>query len=244
MNRLLIPLLSIVLLVSSNLSAQKKERVEYLPNFDKKQLHFGYYLGLNKKGFKIRYNDSNFLVNGLETDYISVEESYGFNIGLVIDYRLHDNINLRFEPGLSSNTKTLTYHPDVIDPNDPQLSGNVRDISGTYARFPLLLKFSTNRLHNTRAFVIGGLSYDYNFSSNQNNSADNLDGEFRMKTSNFSYEIGLGVDIYLYFFKFSPSIRGIFAINNEIVPDKADTPYTGPIDYFGTRGVFLNFTFE
>ncbi len=245
MNRFFIPLLSTVLLVSSCLYAQKKDRVEYLPNFDKKQLHFGYYIGLNKKGFKINYNDTEALVNSFDTDYISVEESYGFNIGLVIDYKLHDNINLRFEPGLSSNTKTLTYNPAIVDPNDAQLSGNVRDISGTYARLPLLLKFSTNRLHNMRAFVIGGLSYDYNFSSNQNNSNDNFGGEFRMKTSNFSYEIGLGVDIYLYFFKFSPSIRGVFALNNEIVPDNFNgSPYTGPIDFFGTRGVFLNFTFE
>ena len=244
MNQFFTPLLSIVLLVSSNLFAQKKDRVEYLPNFDKKQLHFGYYLGLNKKGFKIRYNDSNGIVNNLDTDYIAVEESYGFNIGLVIDYKLHDNINLRFEPGLSSNTKKLIYDENVLGPTGVNGAGIERDISGTYARFPLLLKFSTNRLHNFRAFVIGGLSYDYNFSSNQNNSNDNLSGEFRMKTNNFSYEIGLGVDIYLYFFKFSPSIRGVFAINNEIVPDNAITPYTEPIDYFGTRGVFLNFTFE
>ncbi|NNC70658.1 MAG: PorT family protein [Flavobacteriaceae bacterium] len=245
MSRLFIPLFSIVLLVSTSLSAQKKDRVEYLPNFDNKQLHFGYYLGLNKKGFKIKYNDENFVVNNFDDDYIAVEESYGFNIGLVVDYRLHDHINLRFEPGLSANKKTLTYNPMVVDPSDAQLSGNVREVSGTYARLPVLLKFSTNRIHNMRAFVIGGVSYDYNFSSNQKNADDNFSGQFRMKSSNFSYEIGVGVDVYLYFFKFSPSIRGVFAINNEIVPDNFNgSPYTGPIDYFGTRGIFLNFTFE
>ncbi len=245
MNRFFIPLFSFVLLVSSCLYAQKKDRVEYLPNFDKKQLHFGYYLGLNKKGFKINYNASNSVVNNFNTDYIAVEESYGFNIGLVVDYKLHDNINLRFEPGLSSNTRTLTYNPVVVDPSDAQLSGNVREVPGTYARFPLLLKFSTNRLHNVRPYVIGGLSYDYNFSSNENNSDDNFSGQFRMKSSNFSYEVGIGIDIYLYFFKFSPSIRGVFALNNELVPDNfSGSPYTDPVNFFGTRGVFLNFTFE
>ena len=114
---------------------------------------------------------------------------------------------------------------------------------------PLLLKFSTNRLDNMRAFVIGGVSYDFNFSSNEKNVNDNSQGEFRMNKSNFMYEIGVGVDIYLFYFKFSPSIRGIFAINNEIIPDTSygepyTGPYTGVIDYFGTRGVFINFTFE
>ncbi|HEX5743334.1 MAG TPA: PorT family protein, partial [Flavobacteriaceae bacterium] len=49
----------------------------------------------------------------------------------------------------------------------------------------------------------------------------------------------------LYYFKFSPSIRGVFAINNELKYDEnPDSKWTGPVDFFGTRGVFINFTFE
>jgi len=231
----------LIFLFSYSLVAQKKDRIEYLPNFDKKQLHFGYYLGLNKKGFKVSYSEYLSTLNLNSDNYLTVEESMGFNIGLVVDYKLHDNINLRFEPGLSSNTKTLTYN----NFENPE----IREVPGTYLRMPLLLKFSTNRIDNMRAFLIGGVSYDFNFSSNQDNVNDNSNGEFRMKKSNFMYEVGVGVDIYLYYFKFSPSIRGIFAINNEIVPDTNyggpyTGPYTGVIDYFGTRGVFINFTFE
>jgi predicted RNA-binding protein with PUA-like domain len=87
---------------------------------------------------------------------------------------------------------------------------------------------------------------DYNFSSNEN-ADDNFEGQFRTKTTNFMYEVGIGIDIYLYFFKFSPSIRGVFAINNELVPDNISngpSRYTDPISFMGTRGVFLNFAFE
>ncbi|MDX5585263.1 MAG: porin family protein [Aureibaculum sp.] len=239
MKKAFLCIVSLLFLFSSSIAAQKKDRIEYLPNFDKKQLHFGYYLGLNKKTFKVSYNSFLSDLNLDDDNYLSVEESYGFNIGLIVDYKLHENINLRFEPGLSSNTKTLTYN----------FLNEEREVPGTYLRMPLLLKFSTNRLDNMRAFVIGGVSYDFNFSSNEKNVNDNSQGEFRMKKSNFMYEIGVGVDIYLFYFKFSPSIRGIFAINNEIVPDtNYGEPYTGPytgvIDYFGTRGVFINFTFE
>ncbi len=231
-----------VFLCISTLIAQKKERVEYLPNFDKKQLHFGYYLGLNQKSFKVNFNDSPSSLNGGTDNLVSVEESIGFNIGLVVDYKLNENLNIRFEPGLSSNTKTLTFNNPFIPNTDKD---RIREVPGTYFRMPLLLKFSTNRLDNMRAFVIGGVSYDYNFSSNQDNTDDNFQGEFRMKKSNFMYEVGVGVDLYLFYFKFSPSIRGIFAINNEIVPDSnAASPWTAPINYFGTRGVFINFTFE
>jgi len=243
MKKIVILTLGLVVFFSIDLYAQK-DRIIYQENFDKNKLHFGYYLGLNQKSFIIKYDpiNSSVPINSLNEDYIVVEESLGFNIGLVVDYKLHDNINLRFEPGLSSNTKNLTFSPDIVT----VAADNEREVPGTYLRLPLLLKFSTNRLDNMRAFIIGGVSYDYNFSSNQKNTQDNETGnQFRMKTSNFMYEVGVGVDIYLMWFKFSPSIRGIFAINNELVPDdSSSSPYTSPINYLGTRGVFINFTFE
>jgi len=222
-----------MLFLFGNAFAQK-DRVIYKPNMDKKKIHYGYYLGLNKKSFRISYD--------LPNSFVEVEETYGFNIGLVLGYNISDNLNLRFEPGLSSNTKTLTFTNPTIPNTDKD---KIRKVPGTYFRMPLLLQFRTNRLDNMRAFLIGGVSYDYNFSSNQNNTDDNKEGQFRMKTSSFMYEVGLGVDFYLPYFKFSPSIRGIFAINNEMLRDNnPSSPWTRPIDYFGTRGVFINFTFE
>ena len=107
------------------------------------------------------------------------------------------------------------------------------------------MKFSTDRYKNIRPYLLGGVSYNYNFSSNEANQDDNSAGQFRMKSSDFMYEVGLGIDIYLNFFKFSPSIRGVFAINNEIKYDKdPNSQWTAPINFMGTRGVFLTFAFE
>ena len=223
-----------ILLVSliNNVSAQKRDIVEYKQNWDKQNIFWGYYLGLNKKSYKISYNEPDTFVN--------VTASSGFEVGLIGDLRLHKNINLRLEPGLSSNTKTLVFtHITGADYK------RTREVNGTYLRIPLLLKFSTDRLNNIRPYAIGGVSYDYNFSSNQDNPNDNLDGEFRMKKNNFMYEFGLGIDLYLPYFIFSPSIRGIFAINNELVrDDDPNSQYTGSVDYFGTRGIFIKFAFH
>ena len=231
-----------------SLTFAQKDRIELLPTFDNNKLHFGFYLGVNKNSFKISYKKFNYDdVNKEPIVSLTAEPSYGFNIGLVADYKLLENLNLRFEPGLMSNTKNLTYTNNgsvIFDGDPPDYTIAFREVPGTYLRLPLLLKYSTERLDNMRAYVIGGVSYDYNFSSNQNNTSDNFDREFRMKRHNYMYEVGVGVDLYLYYFKFSPSIRGIFAINNEIVPDNIPSPYTGPIDYFGTSGIFINFTFE
>ena len=261
-------LLNIILLflsipvINAQVIRGQKENVENLPNFDKRTLRFGYYLGINSNTFKVSYydqsgRDPSSPINPIpSTDmFVSVNASLGFSLGFVIDYKLHNNINLRFEPGLISSTKELTFYNPNVDATSqglPVYSGTkdpVRKISGTYMHLPLLLKFSTNRLHNVRPYVIGGVSYDYNFSSNETNSKDNYETEFRMKSHNFMYEAGIGMDFYFGFFKFSPSIRGIFAINNELVRDDDhnppySSPWTGPIDYFGTRGIFLNLAFQ
>jgi len=220
------------ILFQSHLNAQFRDRVEYKQNWDMQQVFWGYYLGLNKKSYKINYTTNN--------AFVSVISNVGFNVGLIGDLRLHKNINLRLEPGLSSNSKELAFTHIPGGAKD-----SIRNVNSTYLRIPLLLKFSTDRLHNMRPYVVGGLSYDYNFSSNQDNPNDNYDGEFRMKKNNFTYELGIGVDLYLPNFIFSPSIRGVFAINNEMVNDNnPNSPWTGVIDYFGTRGVFIKFAFH
>lgn len=190
--------LTLILLFSFQSNAQYRDKVIYKQSWDEQKMFWGYYLGINKKGYKISYETEN--------TFISVTPNLGFNVGLIGDLRLHKNINLRLEPGLSSNTKQLAFTHIPGGQKD-----SIRDVNATYLRVPLLVKFSANRYYNMRPYVLGGVSYDYNFSSNQDNPDDNFNGEFRMKKNNFTYELGIGVDIYLPYFIFSPSIRGVFA---------------------------------
>jgi opacity protein-like surface antigen len=218
-------------------SSQKRRNVDNLPTFDDPKIHYGFYLGINQNDFKVNYRPSNF-----PSTIVEIKPTLGFNVGLIADFRVHKNVNLRFEPGLISNSKTIYFN------NSPTLSterDSIREIGSTYLHLPLVLKLSSDRWNNVRPYVLAGVSYDHNFSSNQENSDDNFSGEFRMKTSNFMYELGVGVDIYLSFFKFSPSIRGVFAMNRELIDDNnSNSPWTSPINIFSTRGVFLNFSFE
>jgi hypothetical protein len=223
----------IFIFIINSLKAQSRDKVIYKQNWDKQTVFWGYYLGLNMKDYKITYE----IPNGT---FIDVTPSTGFNVGLIGDLRIHKNINLRIEPGLSSNTKQLAFTHISGGPKD-----SIRDVNATYLRIPLLLKLSTDRLYNFRPYLVGGVSFDYNFSSNQDNPDDNSNQEFRMKKNNFTYEIGVGVDFYLPYFIFSPSIRGVFAINDELVRDyNPNSKWTGNIDYFGTRGIFIKFAFH
>lgn len=224
------------LICTLGISFAQKEKILNLPNFDKDKLHFGFYLGLNQNSFKVAYRENNVT----NSPNVIANPKTGFNIGLIADLRLHNNINLRFEPGLVSNNKELVF--DHITGSDTE---RIREAGNTYLHLPFVFKFSTNRLNNIRPYVLGGASYNYNFSSNAKNADDNFFGEFRQNSSVFMYEVGIGMDFYLSYFKFSPSIRGIFAINNELKYDnRSPSQWTDPIDFMGTRGFFLHLSFE
>jgi len=122
----------------------------------------------------------------------------------------------------------------------------LREVKSTYIHFPLLLKFSAKRTGNIKPYLLGGISRSLNLSSNFNAKDDNITGQkFRMKKWTNYYEIGAGIDIYFEYFKFSPSIRGVFSLNDELIRDNdPNSAYTGNIESMKTRGIFVNFTFH
>lgn len=213
------------LLISSipaNAQLFSGERILNNENFDAQRWSWGYFLGFNSYGYKITYKE--FIPT--QKDLI-LEKGVGFNVGLVGNLKLTNNLDLRLEPGVSFNTMGIR----------PTFNVEYEEINSTYVHIPLLLKFSANRLNNFKPFVIGGISTSINLSSNENNP----DARIRTTTNNYYYELGLGIDLYLYYFKFSPSLRGVFAIQNELIEGNA---FMTNVEDMYTRGVFINFTFQ
>lgn len=202
-----------------------------LENEDKNFLNWGYFLGFNQYDFKFEYKN--------DLDDILVDTSLGFNVGLIGEMRLNDFLDLRFEPGLFYSQRTLGF-PGFTQQNDA-----LRILKSTYINFPLLLKVSTKRIGNWKPFITAGPYASLNLGSNEKSLDDNSSGTFRMKQRVYGYELGFGIDFYTEYFKFSPSIRGVFALTDELVPDdNPSSPWTGNIEAMKTRGIFVNFTFE
>ena len=226
-----------ILLFAQSAQAQlfSKERLANLENFDNRFLTWGYFLGFNSYDFKFDYINQNTDDN---TD-IQVEGQAGFNVGLVGDMRINNYINLRLEPGLYYTQRNLTF------PGFEEQKDYLREVKSTYIHVPLLVKLSTKRLNNIRPFIVVGISSSLNLSGDEKNPEDNSTGQFRMTSGTSYYELGFGIDFYLYYFKFTPSIRGVFAMSDELVRDEdPNSPWTGNIDQMATRGIFINFTFQ
>lgn len=221
-----------LLIFTPSINAQFNERpILNKENEDKKLLNWGYFLGFNQYDFKFDYIDN--------AQDILVSKSLGFNVGLIGELRLNEFLDLRLEPGLHYTSRTLGF------PGFDEEQEAIREVKSTYINFPLLLKASTKRLGNWKPFLIGGGSMTLNLGSNEGSLDDNSAGTFRMTKWVYNYELGFGIDFYLEYFKFSPSIRGVFAISDELVRDNdPNSPWTGNIDAMRTRGLFINFTFE
>jgi hypothetical protein len=200
-------------------------------NHDKQRVHWGYFLGFSSYNYKFNY-----LTVGKD---IELKPSTGFNVGLVGNLRLNEFFDLRFEPGFYATQRNLTY-PEIENSVD-----KLREVKAANLHFPLLLKYSALRTGNVRPYLLGGVSTTLNLGSNEKAPDDNFSDRFRVKTWTQNYEIGFGVDLYLEYFKFSPSIRGVFGMNDELIRDKTpDSPWTGNIESMKTRAIFVNFTFH
>jgi len=234
MNKKFIYILSLVFIVVAG-SVSRAQYTDDIPKnrpfFDKKTFSWGYYFGMNFYDFKINYDQT--------YNYILQESHPGFQVGLVGNFNVNENISLRSEPGVYFTNRKLLFT------NLTSIRDSVREITSNYVQLPFSVKFNTIRYGNIRPYITGGIIFAYNLNSWEDSKNDNLAGHFRMKKTTWMYEVGFGLEMYLFYFKFTPSIRGVFALQDELIKDfDPDSPWTGHLESMKTRGLYINLTFE
>ena len=204
-----------------------------LPSFDEKKIRFGYYIGFNQYDYKINYN--------VNPEYsIKVNRGTGINVGLIGELKINDNIRLSVEPGLYSNNKELIF-------NERSQFTNYNDtlwkVKSNNIHLPILIKYSSKRVGNIKPYLKGGISTSLNLGNVDNNLESYGLVSNHFNKTNFYYELSFGIDFYLRYFKFSPSVRGVFSLRNEKKKNIPDNPWTGYVDKLFTRAIFVNFSF-
>ena len=165
-----------------------------------------YYFGLS-----LGYNASYLHVSKsqlfLQSDSIMSAEPYssgGISMGLMATARLSDHFQLRTNPQLIiGGSKYISFRLGSTKTGESSVQNQV--LPSTLVSFPLQLKFNSDRIGNFRTYVMGGLKYDIDLSSNS--SARNVDDIIKLKRYDFGYELGLGFNFYLPFVTLSPEIK-------------------------------------
>lgn len=92
-------------------------------------------------------------------------------------------------------------------------------LQSTYFEVPLLIKYKSVRHKNFRCYVIGGLGYRYNFTSDAETERSATKPVVGMHASTINYDLGFGLDLYYPYFKFSPEIKLSNDIGNSLIQD-------------------------
>ncbi|MCX7861796.1 MAG: PorT family protein [Bacteroidales bacterium] len=224
-----------LLLVKPNCFFSQNTSPLNLPKYDVVPLHFGMSLGLNAMDFTIR-NSGQFWY--LDSVY-SVENipKVGININIVSNYNFHKYFSLRFLPGLNLGQRNLEYWVRA----DTIFYAHTMKIESTFLDFPLLLQYKAERINNFRPYLIAGGSIKVDLASQKRIRDEELP-KIRLKRMSYYYELGVGSDFFLEYFKFALELKYAVGLNNVIVPDGSQ--YTRAIHRMTSKMLMLSFTFE
>lgn len=228
-------LFSFILILSVSLAIAQRPKVENLPKFDRKKIHFGFTIGLNKYDFAVKPVKN---LNLLDSVFV-VEPfpEYGFNIGIVSDLRLGEYWNLRFIPDLSFGDRSIHYTLK----SDTSKVTRIKKVESTIVEFPISLKYKSMRLNNGRAYLLGGFKVGIDMAS-QAKKKDVNDQLVKIKRFDYAYEMGFGLDFYFKYFKFSPELKFSMGLNNLI--QKENTVFANSVDKLHSKVLLLSFMFE
>ncbi len=232
------PFVLLLLLLCMGEAFAQKQRVLNLPNFDKKTMHYGFSLQVNSAGFITRFNST--LATNDSLFAIRSESQPGFCIGLIANYSFLEYLDVRFIPAISFVSRKLVYtiNTKQYGPLDVE-----KPLESTFLEFPLLLKYKSARLNNIRFYLVGGMKYVLDMSSTKDLAPGSIDNVIvKIRKNDFMYEVGLGMDFYLEYFKLSPELKYSFGMRDLLVRD--GSIYTSAIDRLTSRLFYLSLTFE
>lgn len=172
---------------------------------------------------------------------ISSPGGVGFGIGLVINKRVTNHIDLRFTPVIVFADRQVDYQYQTPAVNNKEFSEKLQKVSPTMVEFPLGLKIKSDRRRNFRAYMLGGAKFNYDLASGKikEETGGAIQKVLRNSKSYFSYEAGIGFDLYFEYFKMSPEIKVSHSFNDVLRHDDTN-PYAFPIE----KAILRSFTFS
>lgn len=215
----------------------QRRAVLNLPGFDKQDIHFGFYVGLNFMGGNLRLNESLFTNDTIFG--LNLKNHPGFTLGVVSNLHLGETFDFRVMfPSLVFGQRDFVYR---LRNSEGRFFEAVRVIESTYLSAPFELKYKSERYGNFRAFLLGGGDIGYDMVSQKDVSLQDK-SVVRFKRWDYSFMVGFGFEFFLEYFKFTPQLKWNFGINDLLIQD--GTPFTTIVDQMKSRLFTIAITFE
>lgn len=253
----ILKLLGAFFILFSTSSFAQLNKVPNLKLYDFDRLHFGFTLVVNQMDFVIKPKEDLYQIyfedvpadNDLAGAYaariygIYSNPSTGFAVGIVGDLRLGEYFNIRFIPTLSFGRREIVYDVRLYEEDGTFKSEKLinKKINTTFVELPFLLKYKSMRVHNVRAYVIGGVKLNLDLASQANKKEDNNYDPKLYRTDTYG-TLGAGIDVYMNWFKFGVELTMSYGMRDMLL--REDTLYTDSIESLKSKIFMLTFTFE
>ncbi|MCR5365823.1 MAG: PorT family protein [Prevotella sp.] len=233
-----------------HVGAQTDRHVQNKPYIDLRPMHFGILVGMHLQDLELEnigpYMMTDEEGNPSPQDILCEADRWspGFSVGVLAELRLHQNFSLRITPTMHFGAKHLTF----LNKNDLDANGMPRqqtqDLKSTYVSVPIDLKFAAPRWNNHRPYVMAGINPMFNLTGGDQDMV-------RLKKFTTMFEVGLGCDFYLPFFKLIPELKFCFGLGNSLdtkhineLRDNSLKAYAGSVASAQSKMVVLTFYFE
>lgn len=201
-----------------------------------------YYFGLTL-GYNTSYLHISKSTRFVQSDSILIAEPHssgGIAMGLMATARLSDHFQVRANPQLIiGGAKYIAFKLGSMKTGESTVQNQV--LPSTLVSFPFQLKFNSDRIGNFRTYVLAGIKYDTDLSSNS--SARNVDDIIKLKRNDLGFELGLGFNFYLPFVTISPEIKISNGLSNIHQLDP-NLKYSNNLDQILSRMVCFSLHFE
>lgn len=233
------------------LQAQRRDRMPRFQNLlehDVKRYHFGFTVGFNSLDFAIQPSEfsNDHFKHVLSEPTSSAGFAGGYHVGIIGNLKLGRFFDLRFIPTyIYSHNRVIEFYGE----NHPNAPADEQILEINMLQFPLHLKYKSARMNNTRAYVIGGVSYSYDLdaASARTSDTDSRNTPFLVKVAHndLQYEVGIGLEQYFPLFKGSIELKASFGLM-DLLREGTDrqTIYHDAISRMHSRSIMLSFLFE
>lgn len=230
--------LCFIVMLTQNVFAQlARDNYNYL-DFNQKPYYFGITLAYNRSDYLVK-RSKDFILNDTFR-MVQSRNGPGFNLGVVSNLKIGEYFDVRFLPTLSFAERNL-YYRKVKDKDDAPLKRET--FSSVLIEMPFHLRYKSAPYHDKRLFVIAGVKYSYDVATNSRTIQSKRGEIIRVSPTDFSFEIGAGMQMYFPYFIFSPEIKFSRGLTNQLIYNAA-LPKSTVLDQVISRGLTISFHFE
>jgi hypothetical protein len=204
---------------------------------DLKPYHLGFMVGVHSQDLIL--NHSGVIDADGNTWYGSVDNyEPGFSVGVLGDLRLSDQLSLRLTPSIHFGSKVLMMHSDITTVSPVKAT-----IRSNYLLVPLDLRFRGLRTNNYRPYILSG------FGAGIDMGRDKMQA-ILLKPINLYWELGVGMDLYMPYFRLVPELKVCLGIGDVLVHDRKDQTndafkkYSEAFDKITSRLIVFSLQFE